>query len=222
MRQAMLHVAVVAGLLAGGAVCALVSEDVYWWYTGEDRFAETLQVIFFAGALVYVVRARAVLRRQGETAFSHLYLVTALAFVFLVGEEVSWGQRFFGWATPEHFAEINRQAETTLHNIEGVHQKVGWALLFIGLYGTVLPFVVRGLEWGRRHREHLDLLVPPPRYVPYFVAMLVWRGYRNFFPLPETHQYAVVQVNEILELALAIALFLFFRGVDRDRRRRET
>ena len=45
--------------------------------------------------------------------------------------------------------------------------------------------------------------------------MLVWRLYRNFFPLPTKFTYAVVQVNEPLELIMAIGFWLFFL----DRRR---
>lgn len=33
------------------------------------------------------------------------------------GEEISWGQRIFGWNTPESWAEISAQKETTFHNL---------------------------------------------------------------------------------------------------------
>ncbi len=219
MRQVWPHVGIVAAILGGGAFCALLGEEAYWWYTGEDRFAETLQVIFFTAAVFHVIRARAVLRERGEVQFARLYLVTALAFVFLIGEEISWGQRIFGWGTPEGLARINRQDETTIHNIEGLHQAVKWALLLIGLYGTALPLWARRSEWAARHRWYVDLLVPPLRHIPYFLSLFVWRIYRNLFPLPEQRAYAIVQVNEILELVMAVALFLFFRHVNGSLRR---
>jgi hypothetical protein len=45
--------------------------------------------------------------------------------------------------------------------------------------------------------------------------MLLWRIYRNLFPLPSKFTYAVVQLNEPLELIMAIGFWLFFM----DRRR---
>lgn len=44
-------------------------------------------------------------------------LAWTLALVYFAGEEASWGQWYFGWETPESFAEINDQNETNLHNI---------------------------------------------------------------------------------------------------------
>jgi hypothetical protein len=45
--------------------------------------------------------------------------------------------------------------------------------------------------------------------------MFVFRMYRNFFPLPSHYTYAVVQLNEPLELIMAIGFWQFFL----DRRR---
>jgi hypothetical protein len=47
-----------------------------------------------------------------------VYLLLAVLFFIGFGEEISWGQRMFGWKTPDYFIEINRQDETNFHNIE--------------------------------------------------------------------------------------------------------
>ncbi len=39
-------------------------------------------------------------------------------FLLAFGEEISWGQRIFGFKTPEMMEEINRQGEMNLHNLD--------------------------------------------------------------------------------------------------------
>ncbi|MDR1969904.1 MAG: hypothetical protein LBQ11_00955 [Candidatus Nomurabacteria bacterium] len=62
-----------------------------------------------------------------------------LILVAMAGEELSWGQRIFGWSTPESWAAINAQSETNLHNLatqlfQNTLYFGGWLLL------VVLPF----------------------------------------------------------------------------------
>ena len=40
-----------------------------------------------------------------------------MAMVFAAGEEISWGQRIFGFATPDFLMHLNEQKEFTVHNI---------------------------------------------------------------------------------------------------------
>ena len=80
--------------------------------------------------------ARKYARQRNWLAMVTAILVAIVLFV-MVGEELSWGQRIFGWATPDSFASINEQSETNLHNLATqVFQNTlyfgGW-LLLIGL-----------------------------------------------------------------------------------------
>jgi hypothetical protein len=198
-------------LVCGGAVvAAALGEDAYHVYTGEDGICEMLQVAFFAFALVEAIRAWHRLARAGRRIDAALYVVAVAGLVFLIGEEVSWGQRVFGWGTPEELAAINKQGETNLHNLAGAHESVGWFLLLIGFWGSLLrPLLERLIPADTRRL--LEPYVAGARLFPYFFPMFVWRLYRNFFPLPGKFTYAIVQVNEVLELVMAIGFWLFFR-----------
>jgi hypothetical protein len=210
MRSLLWH-ALAAGALLGGAVaCAALGERAYFWYVGEDGFAESLTALLFLGGFFYSIRARNELSRGGDKLLTPLFFVAILGMAFLAGEEVSWGQRFFHWSTPEALAERNVQGETTLHNINGVHQVIGLAQLLLGAYGTFLPLLVPRLGAGPLKRL-LTGIVPPARYIPYFVPLFVWRLARLFFEIPEKHHYAITQINEVLECVLALGLMLFFR-----------
>lgn len=46
-----------------------------------------------------------------------MLLFASIAFFWASGEEISWGQHFFGTETPEWLGAINGQNETNLHNI---------------------------------------------------------------------------------------------------------
>ena len=46
------------------------------------------------------------------------FLLLALLFFFGGGEEISWGQRIFGWDTPQAFEQANIQRETNIHNLK--------------------------------------------------------------------------------------------------------
>ena len=80
----------------------------------EDSWVENLTAVWFllAGILLFVTaRAeRSFLRRC-------VYILGGMAMVFAAGEEISWGQRFFGFAAPDFFMSLNGQKEVNLHNI---------------------------------------------------------------------------------------------------------
>ncbi len=46
-----------------------------------------------------------------------VYVIGGIAMAFAAGEEISWGQRIFGFSTPDFLADINDQQEFNLHNI---------------------------------------------------------------------------------------------------------
>src|SRR5262245_61454172 len=43
-------------------------------------------------------------------------LIAALSSLYTAGEEVSWGQHFFHWNTPDYWAEGDSQADAHPHN----------------------------------------------------------------------------------------------------------
>ena len=81
----------------------------------EDSWAENLTAVWFllAGILLFVTaRAeRSFLRRC-------VYILGGMATVFAAGEEISWGQRIFGFATPDFLMPLNASQEFNVHNID--------------------------------------------------------------------------------------------------------
>jgi hypothetical protein len=192
-----------------GPVAALMGKDAYKWLTEDDSLVENLQVLLFALAAVLAFLLAQRLRERSERLLAAMYAVVAIALVFLVGEEVSWGQRIFDWSTPESLDRINKQGETNVHNVYGVRMIFKWAYLVIGAYGTILPILVP--RWGALapYRDWLSWVVPHYTLIPCFVLLFPWRVYRNLFDPPESLYFVVSEYNEILELDLALGFFLF-------------
>lgn len=81
--------------------------------------------------------------------------------VYLGGEEASWGQHYFGWVTPESWAEINKQQETNLHNTSFWFDRLPRVICTAGIIvgGLVLPYVkLRHSDWLPKR---IDFIIPP-------------------------------------------------------------
>lgn len=139
-------------------------------FGGELGFIENAQVLFLLICIVLCARILV-----GKRPFPHPRLqlwVVLLMFgaLYTVIEEISWGQHYFGWATPAWIADLNRQNETNLHNIEtdllfqiprAIVMYLPYNLLLTAIYagGLVYPIVTK--------RKRHSWFWPTPVCVPW-------------------------------------------------------
>ena len=153
---------------------------------------------------------------RGEPLTALLWAVFALGCVAIFGEEVAWGQRIMHFATPETIENVNTQASTTVHNLEGAGIKAidlfNSCFLLVGIYGSVGAAVIR---WrGREQRTRLvDLLVPPLHLASLFFLVVAYKAAR--FTLFRAPRRSYVTYGEYIELTLAVALAAFAWAVVR-------
>ncbi|MGE4312822.1 MAG: hypothetical protein AB7E85_00950 [Pseudobdellovibrionaceae bacterium] len=107
----------------------------------ENGFHEIFQAIV---SFLAAFTAGLLLLRRDVRKDKMLFVWIGIAFlgsVYITGEEISWGQWFFNWATPEGWAQYNDQGETNLHNTSSWLDQKPRLLLEIGVIvgGILIP-----------------------------------------------------------------------------------
>ena len=130
--------ATIAVVLAATVVIYVWSEQFFWEvFAAEDGPVEYATAFFLLVAGIVLVghaRSLSAKQRRGAAILTAFY---ALLFFLAAGEEVSWGQRIFGWESGEFFQENNKQFETNFHNLV-----VGDMHLTKTLFGPILTICI--------------------------------------------------------------------------------
>ena len=112
-------------LMAASYAVFLLPRDTVYALGREDGLFEDLSAVcFFCASAVFAIvfwrsgRAGAAVDADGVPRRRNVWFaLLAILFFFGGGEEISWGQRIFGWETPDAFQEANVQRETNIHNL---------------------------------------------------------------------------------------------------------
>lgn len=155
---------------------------------GEFRFARS-----HAGAL------RSALHRK----LVWLGLLVAF-FVLCCGEEISWGQHYFGFATPESMSKINVQNETNLHNMMG-YLADHLFILGVLVYGAILPTLAATSDIWRRALHWIGL---PLASQGLAIGFLLASALHDFTFARITTITPVVRVAELREFVTGVCFLL--------------
>ena len=108
-----------------------------------------------------------------------ILLVISFGLFFLFGEEISWGQRVFGFDSVGIFNQYNYQHETNLHNFFNPL----FTLLYpmIGMSSFLILFIFGFFK--NNDSDLLDLLLPPPSlYILAFImACTSYMGHSEIY-----------------------------------------
>jgi len=169
------------------------------WFV-EDGIFETASALAFLASAWFMGTAALLLRKptgrlriQWSKALAFIYVGLCGLFFVMGMEEISWGQRFFGWSTPDALRQVNAQNETSLHNIHN------FSVVFEALY--LLPALlwlpmVAHLFLRLLGKEHafLAFLIPPSSLI--LLSFLIGA-------------IALTLQGELLEELLALFIFLY-------------
>ena len=107
----------------------------------ESGFIENLQALFLIAAIIILIRIAC----KSKIKIVQIFLAfKSIALIYYLGEEISWGQHYFGFITPEFFVDINNQKETNLHNISNIFDQLPRTLVLIWCSFTI--FIINFLE----------------------------------------------------------------------------
>ncbi len=172
-------------------------------------------ILFFVSAIGFaIVLAKSEFLKQRGTKSAYLMtLAWCLLMVVFAGEEISWGQRIFGFSTPDSLIEINRQSEFNIHNIGIVDQFMGGKYRYLSIMmlmtGLIIPLFAM-TRFGCRICQYFAFPVAPLRYVVLFVGAYIFGKYFAEFPFESpTGRPTAFIATELREFTLGVAMVCF-------------
>ncbi len=186
--------------------------NLYNFAVKEDSVVEYLTALMYVVVVGLAVTIALHLGRTNRLAAT-AYILLAAAGVFIAGEEISWGQRIFGFAGPPELVEANYQGEANLHNLLGRHLLHG-SYILVGLYGAFGRLLVPKIGWLRP-----AFLYAPSRWLATWfgtaAALYIYFDYIEtpmaslFESYPVASQIGYDRLQEVVEFNLSVGFVLF-------------
>lgn len=171
---------------------------------GPHEFVEFL--ILVAAFFVAVTTLRRMDRKENKWLAAWVALAAVCCF-YVAGEEVSWGQKFVQWSTPDFWMHFNDQGETNLHNTSSWFDQKPRILLLIGVIGGGLL-----IPLARRFKPELlpkkfEIIYPPGVL---WVTALITFAVEIVDKLTEAlHMPVFARGSEVVELYLFYFVLLY-------------
>jgi fumarate reductase subunit D len=213
--RAALRIAVERALLALVVLVLLITVYYHatdhhtfkYWFAAEDGPVEWATFTFLALGCVLLLRKARRLRARRGTGAMLLMGLYAFLFFFAAGEEISWGQRVFGWEAGEFFTERSERAETNIHNMKigeyNLNKVIFGSTLtaVLLLYLLVLPLLHTVWRPARAIAERMVIPVPRPGHAALALigSLVMW----YVIALPRNWE-----VYELVFALVAAAIFL--------------
>ena len=199
----LLFISVVLIHILVGIYLYFTNLEVFIAYVEEDRYIENMTaLILFAAAFHFLWKAVKSNNRLLTASCVFLFFL----FLFGGGEEISYGQRIFGFETPDDYAKMNRQGEVTIHNlkIKGVdlNRLIFSTVLYVSafIYFIGFPLIYRKSKWLKNWKY---FMLPVPKLIHGIIFTL-------FFLLILVTESDIKGCWEIEEFNLVSFLFLSF------------
>ena len=171
MKKTIVANSIIIAIVVFAAVLEQSSSDLYYLSVQEDEFIEwaTVWAFLFAAVLNFIAARRQYARQQGLPWF---YAGVGRFCLFVLLEEISWGQRIIGYRPPEYFLDQNFQQEFNLHNvIDTSFRKLALQGVIL-IYGILLPLLNLASSVSRIFNK-VGIKPPPVGLVPVFVITLL-------------------------------------------------
>ena len=176
----------------------------------EWGIIEFIQVLF--PLIGFIICLMLLVKPAARAYWQHALFLTVMGLgcLYLAGEEASWGQHWFGWATPEEWAAHNRQNETNLHNSSVWANRVPRIVLIVAIVlgGTVLQMdrvrsaILRAMPWAER-------LYPPATLFGLALIVLGYEVYAQIADVFSLHRVFEFHDGEAQETFIVWAVLIY-------------
>lgn len=193
-----------------------VDRELYMELAKEGTNTERLtSICYLAAGILFLVLGWRGYRQTHSFGVIIFPVLFGLFFLFIAGEEESWGQWLFYYDTPKVLKDINTQREVNVHNLSmfasylSPHRVLNLVALFIGV---LIPLGYRFISTLRRLLNAIDFPVSPLACITLFVLGLFYERASGAI----YHQWANAEIREFL---FSVAFLLFsisaYRGKNR-------
>lgn len=143
----------------------------------ENGLVENFQVFLLFLSNILLIKILILTDKKSKNLI--FFAIYALALIYYLGEEISWGQHFFKWPTPDFFISNNNQNETNLHNISNIFDQLPRAIVFFwcGLSVPIL-IVLNHFKKSKVNVEIFNLVFPNKKLLTISIFLL-------FFVIPD-------------------------------------
>lgn len=178
-------------------------------FVGDDKPLEWVQLGFFIIAAIFSgLIVQKLLKLKKSWVLTIIYILGAIVLIFLIGEEISWGQRLLGITTPEAWKETNLQNEINLHNQQGFFGYVYWFYIRFTFYCS-FAWLAKALlpkSLGDQLELWLKLLVPPWYLISFFfISFIMFHLHRDLhYPLNEFEEFNELLISQGLSFFMII------------------
>lgn len=199
-------------IIAGFAAVYVHSPDWYLLLIREDGISEDIQAAAYFLASTIGVATAVRVRKLKQKYIYWLFIMFALGTLIIGFEEISWGQRIFGFKTPDVIAVSNTQTEFTAHNIRSVEQHLPKIVIIVGLCAALAWIFIRN---PNENTTDVRRFITPDWYLSlYFILISAFNIYRYYIKSPDMHYLVHEEIGfwrhqEVFELLIALGLLFF-------------
>ena len=167
-------------------------------------------ITIFAAVFVGIKLLLQMYKRRLESYKIIFVTLMVLALIFVGMEEISWGQWFLYFKSPDYFRHANLQRETNIHNLRDFHVIFEYIRVFIGIGGFISIFL--------NNTKTFKFISSPFVLLVSFIVIALFSAvdvYNYYLP----NQRLLLQVGgfywflkfnmEIIELMIAVSAFIF-------------
>ncbi|GAA3641092.1 hypothetical protein [Flavivirga jejuensis] len=177
-----------------------------FWLVSENRPIEIFTFIFLIIGGLFGAYNSFKLRKYLESGPLIFYGIFSFFLIIVAMEEIAWGQWFFHFETPTEWAKMNRQGETTLHNLEimGGHNEI--LRIIFGL-GGIIGVVLRNHPKIKK--------IGAPKILASWFLIIVFMGFIDFMEgegwiqISDNYVHEIRSTSELVELLIGISSFLY-------------
>jgi hypothetical protein len=175
----------------------------------ENNLVEVLTfIVFLVGGGFGLHHAYKLIKAGENLIFPAFFIVFSVGLIFIGMEEISWGQQFLGFETPEPFRAINEQQETTLHNINGMSGNSEYLRLLYGIGGA---FGVLLISY-----KPLQKIAVPFFLLPWFLLIAghaVVDVFNDIVPIQKHFDALISELAELVEMLIGFSamIYIYFK-----------